>query len=632
MSSKRALAALRLLLMLGCAQTAAASSIVTEWLDETVPAANQVAWEPTVGARFFTIVHTAMYDAWTAYDPAAVGVFTGRALRGAGGAANIANKREAVSHAAYEVLHELAPVRRHALQERMALLGYEVDAASPAAIVGRRAARAVLAAARRDGANQEADYQDTTGYEPRRAATASSWHPIDALGAPQLPVSPHWSRVMPFALQRADQFRPDPPPAPGSVQWEAQIRQLEQISARLTDEQKASAEFWIPWGESPPAHMMELTKFISARDDLRIDDEVKLFFLVSIALHDTAIAVWEAKYHYDYVRPITAIQALGNVRLQAWQPPQLPVAFAYSAPATRSLVSSVTKQSNFTGEIPAKDWQPYLSTPAFPAYVSGHSAFTAAWARIVELMTGRAEFGLRASVRRLYTEQRLLDHPVEFEFPLLWSAAEASGLSRIYGGIHWPVDNQQGLLMGKAVAEHAWQRGQQFFLGTASPFAAAANNLSSMYWHVTERSEGVTAAENGHLQAELAPKTKVAWQSVVLDPVPAGSYEMMFSVALTGTSSASVRISVRSALQSDIVFASSSASLISGDLRPVKVDWTSDGSAPSQVNVEVHGGGSAAGFELTKIELSRLWPQVAGMPRYRAMRDVVLSPSAQPGP
>ena len=55
------------------ASAASAASIVTEWLDEALPAANEVAWEPTVGARFLAIVHTAMYDAWTAYDPVAVG-------------------------------------------------------------------------------------------------------------------------------------------------------------------------------------------------------------------------------------------------------------------------------------------------------------------------------------------------------------------------------------------------------------------------------------------------------------------------------------------------------------------------------------------------------------------------------
>jgi hypothetical protein len=65
-----------------------AASIVTEWLDEALPAADEVAWEPTVGARFLAIVHTAMYDAWTAYNPVAVGSVTGTLLKGQGGADN----------------------------------------------------------------------------------------------------------------------------------------------------------------------------------------------------------------------------------------------------------------------------------------------------------------------------------------------------------------------------------------------------------------------------------------------------------------------------------------------------------------------------------------------------------------
>src|SRR5215471_355952 len=101
-----------LVVLVAATQPACASSIVTEWLDQTVPAANQTAWEPTVGARFFVLVHAAMYDAWTAYDPVAVGVFTGTSLRGTGGPSTVVNKREAVSYAVYEVLRELAPPRR----------------------------------------------------------------------------------------------------------------------------------------------------------------------------------------------------------------------------------------------------------------------------------------------------------------------------------------------------------------------------------------------------------------------------------------------------------------------------------------------------------------------------------------
>ena len=92
-----------LVVLVSAAQPTFASSIVTEWLDQTIPAAKQTAWEPTMSARFFALVHVAMYDAWTAYDPVAVGVFTGAALHGTGGPSTVVNKREAMSHAACEV-------------------------------------------------------------------------------------------------------------------------------------------------------------------------------------------------------------------------------------------------------------------------------------------------------------------------------------------------------------------------------------------------------------------------------------------------------------------------------------------------------------------------------------------------
>jgi hypothetical protein len=108
-----AMVAASVMLLLRPASTDAAS-IVTEWLDEVLPDAKEVAWEPTVGARFLAIVHTAMYDAWTAYDPLAVGSVTGRLLKGQGGADNEANKREAISHAAFTVLRaeKTVPTKR----------------------------------------------------------------------------------------------------------------------------------------------------------------------------------------------------------------------------------------------------------------------------------------------------------------------------------------------------------------------------------------------------------------------------------------------------------------------------------------------------------------------------------------
>jgi hypothetical protein len=84
--------------------SANAASIITEWLDEVLPAAKELAWEPAVGVRILAIVHSAMYDAWTAYDSVAVGYVTGTLLKGQGGLNNEANKRGALSHAAFTML------------------------------------------------------------------------------------------------------------------------------------------------------------------------------------------------------------------------------------------------------------------------------------------------------------------------------------------------------------------------------------------------------------------------------------------------------------------------------------------------------------------------------------------------
>ncbi len=349
------------------ASKASAASIVTEWLDQALPYAQEVAWEPTVGSRFFAILHTAIYDAWTAYDPMAVGVVSGTTLKGQGGPNNEANKREAISHAAFTVLRVLAPQHRHALIHQMQALGYDPNADTPPAKVGRRAAAAVLANFRDDGANEAGNFADTTGYKPRISGAPDAWRPIGSFGKNQLPTTPQWSRVMPFSLTRADQFRPIPPPAPGTVEWSRQIDVLIKTSGALSDTQKAAAEYWGIWGMAPAPQLIEMTKFVSNTNDLRLDDDVKLFFVASNAILDASIATWDAKYVYDYVRPIAAVRALGDTPISTWRPRSVPVVLAYSTPAA---AADAAKDSAAVpagiGEVRAADWEPYLPTPPFP--------------------------------------------------------------------------------------------------------------------------------------------------------------------------------------------------------------------------------------------------------------------------
>jgi membrane-associated phospholipid phosphatase len=611
--------AISLILMMP-ASTASAASIVTEWLDQAVPYAQEVAWEPTVGARFFAILHTAMYDAWTAYDPIAVGVVSGNVRKGLGGVNNEANKREAISHAAFTVLLALAPQHRHALIERMQEFGYDPNADTLPAKAGRRAATAVLANCRDDGANEGGNFADTTGYKPRISLPLDAWQPIESFGRRQLPTTPHWSRVMPFSLARADQFRPIPPPAPGTAEWTRQIEVLIKTSGALTDKEKAEAEYWGIWGMAPAPQLIEMTKFISNTNDLRLDDDVKLFLIASNAILDASIATWDAKYFYDYVRPITAVHALGDRLINAWRPRSLSLALAYSTPAALAEAKDSVVVPAGRGEVRAADWQPYLPTPPFPSYVSGHSAFTAAWARAMELATEKRDFNFTKTVKRLFVEQRELAQPVTLSYPTFAAAAEASGISRIWGGVHWPADNERGQELGRKVGENVWRRAQQFVLGTASPPTAVFAALRPPLWfHHSETSDHPAHFEAASgLAVDLPPGGAGVWQSTVVDAMPAGTYELKLKAEVTGDQPIRLKVAIEPSESSHANPLAVNDAIIPaiGSDGVVTIPWISDGVQPFRMSITARAEDGGGQLLVSTIKAIRVWPAVAGSPRY----------------
>lgn len=610
--------ALSLIVMMQ-ASKASAASIVTEWLDDIIPAAKEVAWEPTVGARFFAITETAIYEAWTAYDPTALGVVYGAALKNQGGLPNEANKREAISHAVYTVLSLLAPQRRRAFAERMAALGYDPNATSKPAELGRRAAYAVLAKFRDDGANEAGDFADTSGYMPRKPDVADAWQPIELLDKRQLPMTPQWVRVTPFSLTRPDEFRPVPPPAPGSAEWSRQIDVLLQTSATLTDKQKAEAEYWGIFGMAPAPELIEMTKFVSDTNDLRLDGDVKLFFVVSNAIFDASIAAWDAKYGYDYLRPITAIRALGETMITAWKPRSVSAALAYSTPGLISAANAAESVPAGIGQEHAADWEPYLPTPAFPSYVSGHSVFTAAWARAMELATGKPDFNFKKTVRRLYVEQRQLAQPVTLSYPTFADAAEAAGISRIWAGVHWPVDNERGQELGRKVGENVWRRAQQFVLGFASPPAAAFRTLRPPYWihenDVADHKASFDAASG--LAIDLTPGASGTWQSTILDPLPAGNYELRLKAEVSGDGPAMLDIAVKpTGAQAAPIADRAIVVPATGSIGIVTVPWTADGAQPFKVSINARAEGAGGKVLVSAMDVSRVLPMLGGAKRY----------------
>ena len=426
---------------------------------------------------------------------------------------------------------------------------------------------------------------------------------------------------MPFSLARADEFRPIAPPAPGSAEWSRQIDLLIKTSAALTDKEKAEAEYWGIFGIAPAPQLIEMTKFVSNTNDFRLDDDVKLFLIASNAIFDASIATWDAKYAYDYVRPITTIRALGDTIISAWRPGSLSEALASSTPAAKEEAEHSLVFPAGLAETPAADWEPYLPTPPFPGYVSGHSAFTASWARAMELATAKPDFNFKQTVRHLYVEQRELAEPVTLSYPTFAAAAEAAGISRIWAGVHWPADNQRGLELGRKVGESVWRRAEQFALGTASPASAVFATLRPPFWfHDSE-----TPDHSAHFDAasglaiDLPPHGAGVWRSITVDAMPAGAYELRLKASATGDQPIPLKVAIEPSErpQAAAPFAATEVTVpATGAERVLAIPWISDGTQSFRVSIEARVDDGAARLLVSAIKAIRVWPIVAGSPRY----------------
>jgi hypothetical protein len=313
-----------------------------------------------------------------------------------------------------------------------------------------------------DGSNQLGDlnggapYSDYTGYAPVNTpdflSDPNHWQPLRAAtGAVQVYAAPHWGLVTPFALRSPDQLRPDPPAAAGTPAYLHQAKQLIRFSAALDDRRKAIALYWAdgPNTETPPGHWNLFAQFVSRRDRHSLDEDVKMFFALGNALLDASIAVWEAKRFYDYVRPISAIRFLfAGQTITAWGGPGLG-----------------------TRDIPGEQFLPYIATPPFAEYTSGHSAFSAAAARILQRFTGSAFFGASATIAAGSSVAEPGVAPSR-DVTLRWltfdDAADQAGVSRRYGGIHFEDADLQSRRMGRAIGDQVWRKAQRLF-GTRVP-------------------------------------------------------------------------------------------------------------------------------------------------------------------
>ena len=438
-----------------------------------------------MAARALAIVHTCMYDAWAAYDDHAVGTQLGSALRRPQTERTLANKEEAVSYAAYRALIDVLPADKATVYDPlMKQLGYDAgnkstDIETPAGI-GNVASAAVLEFRHHDKANQLGDlaqgaYSDWTGYTPvnkpssvpvRGTATdPNRWQPLVYLNSrgdleSQRFVGAQWCYVTPFALKGGDELRETlkamNPAAYGSAEYEQQARELVDLSAGLTDREKMIAEYWSdgPNTDGPPGHWARIAQWVSARDRHTLDDDVKMFFVLSNTMLDAGIAAWDAKRAFDSVRPATAIPLVfKGKQIKAWGGP-----------------------GKGTVEMDGSQWIPYQlassPTPPFPDFVSGHSTYSTAAASILASWTGSNRFGDSVT---LPVGSSKIEHgvtpaqPVVLTWATFTDAADEAGISRRYGGIHFQRADMGGRALGRLVAARAWAKSESYFDGTAKP-------------------------------------------------------------------------------------------------------------------------------------------------------------------
>jgi hypothetical protein len=440
---------------------------VLRWAEQSLAAIRALKTGPTVNARALAIVHTAMYDAWAAYDATAVGTRLGGTLRRPGSERNDAYKSQAVSFAAYRALLDLFPAKAGDFATLMRRMGYDpddtsTDPASPAG-VGNRAAAAVLAHRADDGSNQAGGYADTTGYVPVNTPDQVNdplrWQPLrhpDGKGGTivQQYLTPHWQEVTPFALSGPNQFLPPGPTRTTLALLDEEVTDTLLLSASLTDATKMRAEYWAdgPHSETPPGHWLLFGGAVCRARGYDLDQSAKLTFALANAELDASITAWNAKRRWDYVRPITAVRVRMHGRLVlAWAGP-------YKG----------------TRLIRGETWHPYQAatfpTPPFPEYVSGHSTYSGAGAKVLQRFTGADTFGARVTIRpgSSFIEPGATPLlPVVLTWPTFSAARDDAGMSRRYGGIHFPDGDLHGRDLGASAGQLAYAKAQTYFNGSA---------------------------------------------------------------------------------------------------------------------------------------------------------------------
>ena len=378
------------------------ADVITDWNEKAVAFVTKHRMLPPQAERVVASVHVAMFDAVNSverrYRPYRIAVTTGKET----------SKEAAAAVAAGTVLAGLHPKETEELNSVMAayLAALPPGAAKTDGIkVGQDVAAKIIAERKGDGA----DAPDA--YRPKAKPGVYVPTPITA--------SSMWPNVTPFAMTSPAQFRPQPPIPLKSDEWTADYNEIKNLggktSTRRTAQQTEDGHFWLITG---PASYYPIVRQLVAAKKMDVVDSARFMALASTAAADAYIAVFDAKYHYDFWRPITAIRN-GDID---------------DNPAT---------------EIDAT-WQPIDNTPMHPEYPCAHCITSAAVAAVIEATLGSADI---PAVTMTSPTAPGATH----RWTNVWAYADEVSMARIYAGFHYRFSTRVGQDMGRKIALHVVQ-------------------------------------------------------------------------------------------------------------------------------------------------------------------------------
>jgi hypothetical protein len=399
-------AALTVLLM--SSPTAAGADAVIDWNEIMVAVvADQ---PPTLMNRLAAITHLAVLEAVNA------------AAGDKEPSVTMANRSHGVSTeaaavaAAHAVLSHYRPDHADMLDAaRARSLGGIADGPAKAAgiKVGEASAARLIAAREDDGSEPPEFYLPTSSNPGEWQLTAD----CPAAGGVFL----HWRNVRPFVLRRANQFRSDPPPALTSARYARNYKEVKEVGGRDSTERPqdrtnvvrmyaavGDAILWNP-----------IARQLAAARRSSMTQNARTFALLNMALSDAAVAVLETKYHYNFWRPETAIPAAG------------------------------TDGNDRTD--PDSSFVPFISTPCFPSYPSGHATSSYAAREVLERIFGRRGHSIVVSTPSI--------PDVVLEYTTLREITSDIDDARVYGGIHFRFDQEAGAEQGRRVGAYVYRHG-----------------------------------------------------------------------------------------------------------------------------------------------------------------------------